>query len=87
MIIRLLKHRFMAGDFVLNDCLQRAHPKSVEYAYLNNKKVLIIDNIPILGLCKVQYIDENIRFFVDRRLLFHEKQNEKTLCLSLFKGV
>ena len=72
---------------MINDCLQNAHPKSVEYAYLNNKKVLIIDNIPILGMCRVQYIDENISFFVDRRLLFHEKQNEKTLCLSLFKGV
>ena len=72
---------------MLNDCLQHAHLKSVEYAYLNNKKVLIIDNIPILGMCKVQYVDENSSFFVDKRLLFYEKQKEKTLCLSLFKGV
>ena len=72
---------------MLNDSFQHAHLKSVEYAYLNNKKVLIIENIPMLGMSKVQYIDENISFFVDRRLLCHEKQTEKTLCLSLFKGV
>lgn len=72
---------------MLNDFLQQTDFKLAECAYLNNKKVLIIQHITILGMSKVQYIGENTTFFVHERLLSCEKKNEKTICLSLFGGV
>lgn len=54
--------------------------------YLNNRKVEIIKYVNF-RLVKVRYVEEQIGFYIDEKLLTENKQNEVTICLDIFKGV
>ena len=56
------------------------------FAYLNHKKVIIINKIENFRLVKIHYIEDDTCFYIDEKFLTKDRRNENTLCISIFKG-
>lgn len=54
--------------------------------YLQDQLVVIIHEYPLLGLCKIRYIDDNEEFIIDSRSLTETPVFEHTLSIQLFGG-
>ena len=54
--------------------------------YYLNKKVLVVDSIPIFELTKIRYVDSFVEEIVDTHLIHKKPIKQNTLSLKIFCG-